>query len=412
MKFNDTKETIINDIRLMHPELPIVLEQLKGIPQKTRQVAEYQAAVLYALAKAYNKRGARILEIGTFIGYSAAALAEGAPKAKIITLNPAAHEVEQAQANLIPYKNVTVIQAHSWEYLAENPDAKFDLIFVDGDHKRIRADLPFWDKLNAGGLMIFHDYSPPGTYRACPPVFEALNEFKQMLERDFDVLVVDDGGVGMAGFYKHDSTPLADAHRDWVMMIGSLQEYTIHTPARLKALYNIAQTVREVPGGIVDAGAGNGGIGYLLAKALPDRPILLVDTFQGMPAPTAKDGDKAAWKYGKNKDSWGVFGTEKISTLFKDVPKVSIIERDLDGISFTLPIAVLHVDADFYGGTKAALVGAYDHVSPGGLVIVAAYDHWQGSKAAVDEFLKGRNIEFQTLDGPCIFWKKPHGNTD
>ncbi len=51
--------------------------------------------------------------------------------------------------------------------------------------------------------MIFHDYSPPGSWRECRPVWETLNYIRdEILKRDFDVLVRDEQGVGIAGWYR------------------------------------------------------------------------------------------------------------------------------------------------------------------------------------------------------------------
>ena len=50
--------------------------------------------------------------------------------------------------------------------------------------------------------MIFHDYSPLGSRRHCPPVFEGVNELAERLGRKPDVLIIDDGQVGMAGFVR------------------------------------------------------------------------------------------------------------------------------------------------------------------------------------------------------------------
>src|SRR3990172_3671056 len=52
------------------------------------QLLPWQAAALYVLAQPYDRKGARILEIGTAGGFSAAVMALGAPPAQTTTLNP------------------------------------------------------------------------------------------------------------------------------------------------------------------------------------------------------------------------------------------------------------------------------------------------------------------------------------
>lgn len=166
-----------------------------------REIAGYQAACLYALVKPYDWEGAKILEIGTAWGYSAAMMAEAAPLAQIITLNPKSTEATVARSHLYHYPMVTVVEALSWDYLEMSRD-QFDVIFVDGDHKNVVYDLPWWERLNPGGLFLFHDYSPDGTYRACPPVYLGVNAWMEETGLPFAVLVQDDGGVGLCGFQK------------------------------------------------------------------------------------------------------------------------------------------------------------------------------------------------------------------
>ncbi|HML23514.1 MAG TPA: class I SAM-dependent methyltransferase [Aggregatilinea sp.] len=215
MDIREVPASDILDFFASTPGIPVALDVARervGTIKAKREIAAYQAAVLYALARQYDYEGAHLLEIGTALGFSASVLAQAAPHAHITTLNPREDESAAARLNLGVFPNVTVVAAASWDYLAHYRLPLLDLVFVDGDHARVRRDLPWWNLLRPGGLMVFHDYSPEGTYRACPPVFEALNEFAELLGRAFDVLVVDDGGVGMAGFYRRaDDLPAVPA---------------------------------------------------------------------------------------------------------------------------------------------------------------------------------------------------------
>jgi O-methyltransferase len=49
-------------------------------------------------------------------------------------------------------------------------------------------------------------------------------------------------------------------------------------------------------------------------------------------------------------------------------------------------IALLRLDTDFYESTLHELVHLYPRLSPGGLLIIDDYGHWQGAKKAVDEY--------------------------
>jgi predicted O-methyltransferase YrrM len=195
-------------VRADHPEIDEVLEQVRRcVPWTKRQIDNHQgrqpwqSAALYALTRQYNRLDARILEIGTALGYSAAVMAEAGPTTPIVTLNPKAVEVPRARENLEPYPNVTVLLEKSWDFYARRDDA-YDLIFVDGDHGQVERDLTWWERVRPGGLLLFHDYSPDGSRRPCQAVYDAINLFSVKIMQLLDVLIVDEQGVGMAGFYR------------------------------------------------------------------------------------------------------------------------------------------------------------------------------------------------------------------
>jgi len=194
MKLKANPEKIIDRCSVLYPEVPQVLKRVNAVWHNERSIAPYQAAALYALARPYNKATARILEIGTARGFSASVLAEACPLAQIVTLNPQAHEVEDARVNLKPYGNVTIVTALSWVYLQNYIGTGFDLIFVDGDHAHIHADMPWWEHLRPGGLMLFHDYSPEGSPRSCEPVFQACNQFAVELAQEVNISPLDRTG--------------------------------------------------------------------------------------------------------------------------------------------------------------------------------------------------------------------------
>lgn len=179
-------------------------QRLIGAARPDKEVWDEQAAAIAVLARQYDKPTANILELGAYHGYSAAILKLAAPSALVTTLEPDPTNRQTTRANIVDL-GVVVRPEQSTAYLALTENGrgkKYDLIFVDGDHKRIRDDLPWFNRLKIGGLFLHHDYSPLESARPCPPVYEALNEFAAKLGREPDVLVVDDTGVGLAGWYR------------------------------------------------------------------------------------------------------------------------------------------------------------------------------------------------------------------
>lgn len=198
-----TPDDMVAAIAKMHPEVTERLERARTrVPFLKREVWLEQAAVIYALASQYNFEGAHILEVGTAWGYSAAVMAEAAPLANIITLNPKHSEMHYAEQHLADYANVKPIEVTSWEYYRTYAGPFLDMIFVDGNHQLCYRDFPWWSWINPDGLMLWHDYSPEdASKRPCIWVYEFLNAMRAGM-KDFDVLAISDVKVGMAGWYK------------------------------------------------------------------------------------------------------------------------------------------------------------------------------------------------------------------
>lgn len=204
MRLIGTRDEIKDELFGLCPDAVHVLTSARmAVTQKTRQIEEFQAAALYVLALPFFR--GRALEIGTLYGYSAVILAHALYRGKVVTLNTHAAEVAYAKKRLGPrYRNVSVIRECSWDYLERYEGPWLDFIFVDGDHNRLARDLPWFNWLRIGGLILFHDYSPLGAPRHCPPVFAILNDMRDKMGRDFDVQVIDNDRMGMVGFYRRE----------------------------------------------------------------------------------------------------------------------------------------------------------------------------------------------------------------
>ncbi len=167
---------------------PEAMEAIASAEHIKGQMDPWQYALLYKLAKGRK----RILEIGTFLGKSARIMSL-ASTAEITSLTISEAEAQTARQNA---PGVEIIVMRSWDYIMLA--GEYDMVFVDGDHKNARIDLPWFNKLSEDGLILFHDYSED----ACPPVWAAVNKMGESLGRVPDVCVIDSRRIGMAGFYR------------------------------------------------------------------------------------------------------------------------------------------------------------------------------------------------------------------
>jgi hypothetical protein len=73
------------------------------------------------------------------------------------------------------------------------------------------------------------------------------------------------------------------------------------------------------------------------------------------------------------------------------------------------PIAILRLDGDWYASTLVALESLWQHLAPGGIVIVDDYYAWDGCSRAVHDFLSRRELTARIVQrhGLCVIEQRP-----
>lgn len=188
---------------------------------------------------------------------------------------------------------------------------------------------------------------------------------------------------------------------EFAELYRTVRPYTMSGNARLRGLYEAVHSVvaRAVPGAVVECGTARGGSAALMGLALDrlgaDRPLWVFDTFEGIPPPTAADPDEAIARL-----YTGQFRGElaEVGALFERLgilPRARLVKglfQETVPTAAVDPIAVLHLDGDWYDSVKVCLDHLYDRVSPGGVIQIDDYGHWEGARKAVDEFLDARSL--------------------
>ena len=197
--------------------------------------------------------------------------------------------------------------------------------------------------------------------------------------------------------------------------------HTLVGAERMHNLYLLAERIEEdqLPGDVIECGVCNGGTAALLAKFAThsrlNRTVWLLDSFQGMPEPTAEDvdgpcGDAAKQHIGAERGD-----IERVRRVLAQVGADMRHVRILPGwFADTLPslmtskIALLNIDADWYESVKLCLETLYDRVVTGGFISFDDYGHWPGCRRAVDEFFQARKLpyELQRVDYTARWFKK------
>lgn len=182
---------------------------------------------------------------------------------------------------------------------------------------------------------------------------------------------------------------------------------------RARTLYRLAAAAERggIPGALVDCGAWNGGSTAILAAGAPSRTAWAFDSFEGLPAPSDRDGaDAAAWEgscLGREQHVHEAF------RRFADPEQLRIVKGWFDeslpaNARAVGPIAVLHADGDWFDSVKVTLDVLYDQVSSGGWVIVDDYGAWSGAHEAVDLFRAERCVLSPLVRVEAsAYWRKP-----
>jgi Macrocin-O-methyltransferase (TylF) len=177
------------------------------------------------------------------------------------------------------------------------------------------------------------------------------------------------------------------------------------------ALSDLERTVRRldaegVPGLIVEAGCALGGSTVVLGLTKHhDRPLRAYDVFGMIPPPSDADGADIHARYetivrGESKGIGGdrYYGyednlREKVANTLRsfgldlEARRIELIEGLFqDTLHVDEPVALAHIDADWYQSVKLCLERIEPHLSPGGVLVIDDYDHWSGCRRAVDEY--------------------------
>lgn len=199
---------------------------------------------------------------------------------------------------------------------------------------------------------------------------------------------------------------------------------TFLSPLKMYSLVDEIKRIESsrIEGAVIEAGCALGGSAILLSKLKStSRPFNVYDVFDMIPPPseedpadvherykTIKEGKAEGFAgdeyYGYQKDLYSV--VQKNFEQFQvDIKKenVSLIKGLLqDTMKIDGPVALAHIDVDWYDPVMTCLERITPHLVPGGVIILDDYYDWGGCKKATDEFLKG-HPELQTESSSGAF---------
>ena len=199
------------------------------------------------------------------------------------------------------------------------------------------------------------------------------------------------------------------------------EDFTMVYPIRGRTLYRLARHADRdnLPGALVDCGTYNGGSTALLSAGAPRRAIWAFDSFEGLPAPSSRDSNDSfdvdrAREFFKGQCLGSEERLRQAVTRFGSPGKLQVrkgwFEDTLPTASREIgPIAVLHVDGDWYDSVYTVLEHLYGLVVPGGAIAIDDYAGVPGAGRATDDFKRaaGDRAALVRVDQTGVYWRKP-----
>lgn len=166
--------------------------------------------------------------------------------------------------------------------------------------------------------------------------------------------------------------------------------------SRTEALVGLWWQAREVPGEVIECGAYRGATSLLLAvlgqlHGVRQR-VLMLDTFEGMPAPSELDSHRQSGELAPPA-GWTDVLRQHIAAL--QVEDRAEIHQGLFSATFAkaevqqLRFSFAHIDANIYVGTKDACEFVLPRLSPGGAAVFDDYNGLcdLGARLAIDAYV-------------------------
>jgi Macrocin-O-methyltransferase (TylF) len=169
---------------------------------------------------------------------------------------------------------------------------------------------------------------------------------------------------------------------------------------------------------MIEAGCALGGSALVMARAKSRaRPLYLHDVFGMIPPPTEEDGERVAARYreivegvseGIGDDVYYGYQPDLERSIRRSFQRHGMpVERSRvtlvkglfeDTLRPTEPVALAHLDCDWYESVTTCLERIVPLLVPGGVLVVDDYWTWDGARRAVDEFFAGRDRDFEFVE--------------
>lgn len=173
---------------------------------------------------------------------------------------------------------------------------------------------------------------------------------------------------------KEDVALLRSVRRERKCLNSAFECYTV---------MSLAKAMSRLPGAFAEIGVYEGATAKLICEKKGDKPLLLFDTYEGLPP----DGEHDPGCHQENEYACSV---ESVQAYLSDYENVSyhkgIFPESLAGVP-EQQYAFVHFDVDLYEGTLACLEYFYPRMAPGGVLLSHDFGMLAGVEKAFHDFI-------------------------
>lgn len=193
------------------------------------------------------------------------------------------------------------------------------------------------------------------------------------------------------------------------------ERLTYLSTAALVDLHDAIERIEAnaIPGVLVEAGSALGGSALVMATAKQaSRPLRLYDAFGMIPPPNEKDGSTAQQRFAKiaSGQAAGIGGARYygydnnlLNTVTETLKRfghasalasghIRLIKGLYDeSLHINEPVALAHIDCDWYESVTVCLERIVPHLAVGGVLVIDDYFEWPGCQRAIEDFFAGRS---------------------
>lgn len=199
------------------------------------------------------------------------------------------------------------------------------------------------------------------------------------------------------------------------------QKLTYLSNKKLVSLVRCCQDIerQQLPGIYMEAGCALGGSSILIGRTKGEkRPFFIYDVFGMIPPPTTEDTPDVHTRYDliRSGQATGIQGDkyygyeEDLYNIVHDnlrrfgldpqAHNILLIKGLLqETMHVAEPVALAHIDVDWYEPVKVSLERIFPHLVTGGSIILDDYHDWGGCRKATDEYLARVPGQFALDDG-------------